>query len=1161
MGISIVFGESGNDLKKAFINQIIEHKNKYPQKRAILIVPETVKMDMEYEYLINSDEAGMMNTEVLSFSRFCYRILGEAGKVFDNLIDDSGKSMIIFRVLKENENEWISFRNLAQKPGFISEILSIMGDFKRLLISGDDLFEVSKQIDDKILSQKASELSIILSQYDKLLKESLLRDPQENYTLATNLIKTLVQQRRSGGLKWPYSNLEWLFDAKVWINGFGETRDFTPQEYNIITNLKDCCDITVSCVFDDLKSSNNTNPYARALYRAGLGMIESFYSKGLISDDYLPLKIDNNRNHVFEHLANCWKNQNAIIYSKLDSKLYIEIKDLIENKANIENNYENIALIHSSNKREEISLIAGEINRLVRDENYRYKDIAVIAAGVDSYIPVVHAIFGDCAIPYYIAEKKSLKDTVLIRMIKNLLDLQVFTWSHKSLMSYLRCGLSDAKNTEIDEFETFLLSSGIKWKGQFFDDKKFKKIEKSSDSDTIHSEGSLQNVDKMIGIRDRISKNITVFEMMCKNAKNCDDFCIALKSFLENEKIYDKIEFLSENLIQSGEENAAIGIVKAWNELLSLLNQMQLLAKTSTVDVKTFRDLLLSGMEISYAGTIPSLIDQVNFVPVKQGINKSVKVVFVIGLTKDAYPEKVTSEGLLKDHEREQFSKHFNIKIPSIITDKYYEDLFLSYTILGLAKERLYLSCPQTDDDEQCKKLIESDIITFTRNCFPKCRKIQINPVPSPFDLNIYSKQNSFLNLLAYNPSENKIESKSFANKKIEWTALYEWLNKTDEYKSKIRAVEDKLACDKSNKPLSKENIATRYGENITMSVSQLETYSACSYSHFAKYLLKLQERDVYTLKSSDTGSLMHGITELAIKEFLEEYNSAPTNDEKAGVILKYKNMNFEIISKEKMLETINRDMMHTFLEPGFNSSKGRTSYRMAASTLKGVFADFEYDGFLPQTLEWEFSKENGNALTLDLSENKKILFQGKVDRIDTKNEYFRVIDYKSGNKIVDFEKWYHALSLQLPAYIAAYRQTHPEMMPSNAAYIRFARPVISYDNGNIETIASEHSKKLASENKMKGTELSPEDLIEASKYTVEMMKKLSNDLVSGKVSLNPKKVINGSLPCEYCEYGQVCGFEERYNDVVPLKKLEVKDVNGNKIKKYQSYMNAITKK
>lgn len=1188
MGVNILYGESRPDLIKECLDQVHQYNKNFPNNRAIIIVPETSKMDMEYEFLTAYEDQGMMLTEVLSFSRFCYRVLGELGLVSDNLIDDAGKSMLIYKILKENEDKFIIFKNLCQKPGFISEILSVMGDLKRVLIDAPKLASVSQGISDPILAQKARELSILFESYQLALQENSLEDPQENYTKTTEQIRLLVDKKGTGPVKWPFDQLEWLFYTKIWIAGFGETRDFTPQEYDLIRNLSQCCDIVMTCVCETPSDYKNTTSHSQALFRAGNQCASGIEKNGLLS---LPLpfkKIISSDNSIFSCLVMKWKNQSASPIAMTEGPSAFN-------------------LVYTNTKREEIAIIAGEIKRLVADDNFRYRDITVMATGIDSYNPIVHAIFQDAGIPYFLDDKKSLKSTSLVRMVRSLLDLLVYPWSQSNLMNYVRCGFCNATIQEIDEFDTFLLSRGIKWRKQFFDDKRFDpawnlamnsmntksendnnldddiNIRDNTDNEVIknntysignndnkNAKDSNENIktigkSPMLELRDRIYENILVFEKQCGKSKTSLDFCHALRIFLHSERISEKIKKWSDDLLSDKQENAATGLVKAWNELLHLLGQMEQIAKDTPIDVESFRGILMSGMEKAYSGTIPSSADQVHFVPIKQIGIRQTPVLFIIGLTQDSYPEKISSEGILKDRDREAFSEYFQIKIPSKISDKYYEDLFMTYSLFCFPTHKMYMSCPETKERE-------SSVMTFARNCFPGCNTIEWTENPNPSDVQIYSKTSAFQTLLtmlpttgsmgiSHNKNINRNENEIIDDSTRQWLALYNWMMQNPYYSQRLFSIKNKL--DVSDQPirLPEEKVAQRYSDPITMSVSQLETYFACAYSHFVKYLLKLKPRLTWSLESSDTGSLLHGIAELAVKQFLQEFSMADDENEKNIIIEKYKNMNFEELSLEKMNEIIKRDQMGTFLDQGFFSSKGRSSYKLAATTLEAIFKQFDMQEFIPGILEWEFSSKNNNALNLRLPGFPSLLFQGKVDRIDFQESYFRVIDYKSGNKVIEFDNWYHGLSLQLPAYIAAFRQQYPDRIPIDAAYMQFVRPMISYENGSIKEIKQKQETKIRNQFNLRGTKMNPDELLTASQFTIKKMEEISLNLLHGKIDVKPKKLVGKEPPCSYCDYLPICGFESRYDSFDLLKPMEkINDSTGKALSKSEVFCRMMAK-
>ena len=76
-----------------------------------------------------------------------------------------------------------------------------------------------------------------------------------------------------------------------------------------------------------------------------------------------------------------------------------------EARPNEKFNGEASVTIHTAaNLRAEVEGVAREIRRLVADEDYRYRDIAVLLRNGESYYDVMRTLFTDYNIPHFIDE-------------------------------------------------------------------------------------------------------------------------------------------------------------------------------------------------------------------------------------------------------------------------------------------------------------------------------------------------------------------------------------------------------------------------------------------------------------------------------------------------------------------------------------------------------------------------------------------------------------------------------------------------------------------------------------------------------------------------------------------------------------------------------------
>ena len=82
-----------------------------------------------------SDSAFMM-IDVVSFSRFAYRVLSEVGSSGGKVLSPAARTILIHRVLSESKEEFPVLGSFAERVGFVSEIDEVLGDFYRYGISG-----------------------------------------------------------------------------------------------------------------------------------------------------------------------------------------------------------------------------------------------------------------------------------------------------------------------------------------------------------------------------------------------------------------------------------------------------------------------------------------------------------------------------------------------------------------------------------------------------------------------------------------------------------------------------------------------------------------------------------------------------------------------------------------------------------------------------------------------------------------------------------------------------------------------------------------------------------------------------------------------------------------------------------------------------------------
>lgn len=128
--------------------------------------------------------------------------------------------------------------------------------------------------------------------------------------------------------------------------------------------------------------------------------------------------------------------------------------------------------MQSVNRRAEIEGIAREIRRLVMEEGYRYKDIAVLMRNGNQYQGEMETIFYDYDIPYFIDQKRSMLNHPLVELIRSVLEVISSNWRYEHVFRAIKTDLLfptegdlNSLREQMDRLENYVLAYGIKGNG------------------------------------------------------------------------------------------------------------------------------------------------------------------------------------------------------------------------------------------------------------------------------------------------------------------------------------------------------------------------------------------------------------------------------------------------------------------------------------------------------------------------------------------------------------------------------------------------------------------------------------------------------------------------------------------------------------------------
>ena len=1110
MGIRFIFGRAGTGKSRFCLNQIENNIEKNDNNnKLILIVPEQYTFDTEKKFLDVVTEKGFLRGEVISFKRMARKVFEECGGRTNTLLNESGRNMLIYKILKDNSENLEYFNRMSKEHGFSSVISKIITEFKKYNISSEILSAKEVEIVDDELKKKLNDLNYIYNKFNDKLNERFVDSDDELTILAEKL-----------------ENCNIYDDSEIWIDEF---TTFTPQQLRVIKvlakkakriNITLCSDALVNGkevdytdIFDAIKNTENS--------------ILNMMKEGNI--EYLkPIDLNKDINHKFI---------NSKDIGHLEKHFFTYPFKTYKGNDN------NIRLYKANNSYDEIETIAKDILSMVRDKGYRYKDIAVICRNIDEYEKIVKVIFKDYNIPFFIDKKREILNNPLVIVIISALEILSSNWSYESIFKYLKSGLLKIKKEYIDMLENYVLANGVKG---------YKWTKELYDKEEIGEEENL-----ILEIMDEVRGPLMNLHSKIKGRKNVREISIGLYEFLVELDVFNTLDIWLDGFNKEGLQDKIKEYIQVPEIVMEILDQLVDVLGDEVLEIKDFTKILISGFEEKEIGVIPMSLDQVNIGDIARVKGRNIKAVYLIGVNDGVLPSVNKDEGLISDRERDEL-RNIGIRLAINTKSRAFEEQFIVYTALTIASEYLMITYPMADFEG--KSLRPSIII-------PRLKKVLPNLVEESEIYNIVDSNDKFNKITAPLPTFNELISAlrmEFEKETVDeyWAEAFKWFENNEEFKNKAERMFKGLTYTNLVEKVPREKIKRLYqseNKKIMFSVSRIEKYAQCPFSYYVQYGLKAKDRKVYEFSAPDLGSFMHNVIDDFTNTVRERKLAwSDLNKEKCRVIVN------ELVDKRLESDSnsiLNSTKKYKYFADRFKRTITKSVMVISEQMRKGKFEvfknEFSFGGY-----------EDGEPIKIELPSNETVYLVGRVDRIDTldldENTYIKVVDYKSGSKKFSLTEVYYGLQIQLLVYLDALIKNskyilEKQAIPGAILYFRIDDPIIK----SKKQLSEEEIKdSIMKELKMSGLLLKDINVVKAMdndieknsliipaqikkdgnfssnssviteeqfdilrKYVNEKMIEICEEMLSGEIKLTPCKNKNISY-CDYCDYSSICQFD-----------------------------------
>ena len=105
----------------------------------------------------------------------------------------------------------------------------------------------------------------------------------------------------------------------------------------------------------------------------------------------------------------------------------------------------------------EVEWTAAEILRLVREEGYRFRDIAVCARSLEGCGSLVETIFARYGVPVFLSRMSDILQKPILALITSALEAASGGYRYDDVFRYLKTGLTGLSAEDVELLENYVL--------------------------------------------------------------------------------------------------------------------------------------------------------------------------------------------------------------------------------------------------------------------------------------------------------------------------------------------------------------------------------------------------------------------------------------------------------------------------------------------------------------------------------------------------------------------------------------------------------------------------------------------------------------------------------------------------------------------------------
>ena len=815
MSLQFIIGNSGTGKSFTAYQKVIREAIDHPEKMFYVIVPEQFTMQTQKILVEMHPQKGILNIDVLSFERLAYRIFEEVGGDTRKVLEETGKNMILQKMVQMNQKKLTYLKNQMKKSGYLDEVKSLISEFMQYEVHEEELDKMIEDASDKpLLQMKLKDVAVLYQAFRDYLSD--------HFMTAEEVLEVLAKEI-------PFSKK--LKGSTVVLDGY---TGFTPVQHTVIRELLQVCERVSVTVTMDVREQLLAKGKPHELFYMSHKMIRSLSEFTKDMEEPIWIKPGSESRFAAAPALN-FLEQNLFRYHR---KTYEKEQDEVQ-------------IFQAGNPEREMEETARRISRLIREKEYRYGQIAVITGNLEEYGSIARHVFEDAGISFFVDEKHSVLMNPFVEYLRAALEMVVQGFSYESVFRYLRCGMSDLSRGEVDILENYVIALGIrgfrKWKEPWV------RIYRGMDPAAIM---------EINEIRERFVEEIQeLAEGFSGKKKTIGEYSRYLYDFIVKSHVQEKLKQQELTFKEQGDRAMEKEYAQIYGIVMELLDKMVSILGEETVAPEEFRQLLETGMTQAKVALIPPGVDQVLIGDMERTRLKDIRALFFVGVNEGCIPKNTESGGILTEMDRD-FLGGQGIELAPGPKELMNMQRFYLYLNLTKPCEKLSLSYSQSNGKGEA--VGPAFLIRTIQMLFPK---IRTERAEEPEDeLELLETPNTSIGYLLENltDEEKRKENPLFAE-------LYSWYLNSPKYRTVAEKLTDAAFLHKPVDQISKSVAKALYGEISPNGATRLERFSACAFAHFLKYGLEVTERAEYEFRAMDMGNIIHQALEDFAKELRDK--------------------------------------------------------------------------------------------------------------------------------------------------------------------------------------------------------------------------------------------------------------------------------------------------